>query len=129
MDRPSIHWPWFVPVFALYPVLHVAANNPGETETGTVLLVAVVVVAAAMLFFSYGIVCQWAEDLVKLPDSRDFALMNEDPGFQFYLSVAWALLLVLGVMLARRLPLNARRASITLNLFAAILLAMVAARW
>lgn len=154
MDRPSMRWPWFAPVFALYPVLHVAATNPGETEAGSVFFAAVTVVAAALLllallrpllgswyraglattwiailFFSYGVVCQWAEGLVKLPDALDFALLNDDPGFRLHLSIAWALLLVLGVALARRLPLVGRRASGALNLVAAILLAMVAARW
>jgi len=154
MDRVSIRWPWFAPGFALYPVLHVAANNPGETEAGSVILTAIAVVAAALLllvllrrllgsgyraglaatwvvilFFSYGLVCQWAEELVKLPGAFDFALLNEDQGIQLHLSIAWSLLLVLGVILARRLPQDGGRAVSTLNLVAAILLAMVAARF
>jgi hypothetical protein len=131
-----------------------AATNPGEIEMVAVIGASITVAIGTLvvlimlqlwlesgyraglattwvliLFFSFGIVCQWAENLFRLPDGLDFSLMETDSRFEIGLSVVWAILLVVGLILARRLPFNSRPTSVALNLFTAFLLAMVAVQW
>jgi len=148
-------WPWFAIAFALYPVLHVAAVNPGQVEPSSLLLAASAVAAAALaclgvlrallgswyraglatlwavlLFFSFGIVAAWLQRLTSVPDELDFALQDCcNPKFVLAQSVVWGLLLLLGFLLARRLPAAADRAVRGLNLVAGLLCAMVMAQW
>ena len=40
MYSSPMQWPWFAIAFALYPLLHIAAANPGQVEAPSLALVA-----------------------------------------------------------------------------------------
>lgn len=155
MRESPKHWPWFALAFALYPVLHIAAINPGQAERSSVAIAVVVMVLAALailllllawlgsgfraglattwiliLFFSFGTISVWLQGLVAVPDGLDFAMVEGDNSrIRVGQSAVWALLLLLGLLLARRLPAGSPRAVGTLNLVALILLGIVGVRW
>lgn len=41
-------WPWYVLVFAVYPLFYIAAANPGQVEASAVVTVAAVAALAAV---------------------------------------------------------------------------------
>ena len=41
-------WPWYVPVFGAYPLLYIAASNPGQVQAGEVATVVAVGLLAAV---------------------------------------------------------------------------------
>ena len=47
MYSSPMQWPWFAIAFALYPLLHIAAANPGQVEASSLALVAAATLAIA----------------------------------------------------------------------------------
>ena len=122
--------PAFVPLFAAYPVLFIAAANPGQVQladlagvAGVVVLVAIAAwallralvksresaaVAVGLLvcmFFVYGQFANWLDKFALGLGLGDFATPNVldlRPGLRMQIAVAWgAIALLLAVLVAR----------------------------
>ena len=145
-------WPWYAAVLAVYPMLHIAVNNPGQVEAADVLpvvaagiAVAFVLVAilrpvmgnwaaaglgaawVALLFYLYAPVNEWWMDWVRSgleQQAAESTWYRANP--QLVHSVAWALIALAGLA---RLRLSAQRisGSVTgaLNGVALLLVALV----
>lgn len=155
MYSAAMQWPWFAIAIALYPVLHVAAANPGQVESSSLALVAGTALAAALaclallrfaygswlraalgtawlvlLFFAYGPLNAWLGGLGGVPDEQTHATTNWSDGqLQAVHSAVWALLLVLGWMQLRRAPAAGVRLTGALNLASALLLVFALGQW
>ena len=146
-------WPWYVPVFGAYPLLYIAASNPGQVQAGEVATVVAVGLLAAvalvvlirplvgnwnaaglgaawvvLLFYMYGPVNEWWLDFLRESFEQRAAgqhWYNTKP--QLVHSVAWVLLAIGGVARIRRSdsPVNP---AVTggLNFVAVLLAAFVA---
>ncbi len=141
-------WPWYAPVFAAYPLLYIAAANPGQVEAPMVAMAAVAAVLAAaalvvllrfalgslaaaglgaawilLLFFVYGPVNEWWLDFVRAGLEQRSAgrnWYNSNP--QLVHSLPWLLLALAGIIGLRRLAARtAARLTGGLNLTAAVL--------
>ncbi len=146
--------PWFAIAFAWYPLLYIAAANPGQVEAAS--LAATLVAAAAtsaallvalrfvvgnwllaglgvtwflVLFFSYGPLNAWYAGQAGDPDAAILATTWIDEYLQLVHSAVWLLLLVLGWLLLRRLVRPTGRLPTALNLVSALLLGFVLAQW
>lgn len=155
MSRAFGRWPLFAVAFAMYPVLHVAAVNPGQAEAMSVVqaVAAAVAVTTAtifllrlwlstwyragiaatwlvILFFSFGLVGAWLEFQFQPAGELQFALRGCcSTRLHTAHSIVWTALLVLGLALARRLPMENYRGTAALNLIGILLLALVSAEW
>lgn len=145
-------WPWYAAVFAAYPLLYIAAANPGQVEAATVLLAAAGASACAaalvlllrwplgswgaaglgaawlaFLFFAYGPVNEWWLDFVTAGLEQRAAgtqWYNRSP--QLLHSIAWALAAAAGLWLLRRYGARApARLAAGLNFVAALLAGFV----
>lgn len=151
----SMQWPWFAIAFALYPLLHIAAANPGQVDTpALVLAVATTVIASAallaglrfllgdwvragvgtawfvLLFFAYGPINAWITGFGGVPDEQ---LVTENAWsggrLQVIHSLLWLLLLVFGWMLLRRIRTTAGQLPAALNLVSGVLLVLALFQW
>ena len=61
MYSSPMQWPWFAIAFALYPLLHIAAANPGQVEAPSLALVAgaTLVIAAVLLLLLRAALGSW----------------------------------------------------------------------
>jgi hypothetical protein len=151
----AMQWPWFAIAFALYPILHIAAANPGQVDAqALVLAVATTVVASAallaglrlllrdwirasfgtawfvLLFFAYGPINAWMTGLGGVPDEQMVAETAWSGGhLQVFHSLLWLLLLVFGWMLLRRMRTTAGQLPAALNLVSGLLLAFALFQW
>lgn len=145
-------WPWYAAVFAAYPLLYIAAVNPGQVEAPTVALAATVALACAaaavlllrwplgswaaagmgaawlaFLFFAYGPANEWWLDFVTAGVEQRAA------GARWYSrsphlvhSIAWALLGAAGLYALRRCVVRlSARLTAGLNVVAAMLAGLV----
>jgi len=144
--------PWYAPVFAAYPLLYIAAANPGQTEGATVALAVLAALACALaailllrwplgswpaaglgaawlaiLFYAYGPVNEWWLDFLTAGVEQHAAgarWYNRSP--QLVHSVAWALIGAAGLYLLRRHAVRAPlRLTAGLNFVAAVLAGFV----
>lgn len=155
MYSAPMQWPWFAIAFALYPVLHIAAANPGQVEVSSLALVACVTFVIAgllllllrmalgnwiraalgtswfvILFFVYGPLNAWLGGLGGVPDEQTHATTNWSDGqLQQVHSAVWVLLLLLGWVMLRRIKGNGGRLPGALNLASLLLLAFVLVQW
>jgi hypothetical protein len=149
MRDAMTRWPWYAPVFAAYPLLYIAASNPGQVEGLMVMAFAAAAVIAAvllvallrpilgswataglgaawvlLLFYAYGPVNEWWLDFVRVgieQRSTELSWYNANP--QLVHSVVWALLVLAGIdRLRRARPWTAAGLTSGLN-FMALLLA------
>jgi hypothetical protein len=145
-------WPWYAAVFAAYPLLYIAAANPGQVEAPTVALAAAAAAAAAgaamlllrwplgswgaaglgaawlaFLFFAYGPANEWWLDFVTAGVEQRAAgtqWYNRSP--QLVHSVVWALIAAAGLYeLRRRAARPPSRLTAGLNFVALLLAAFV----
>ena len=128
MQHFRTRWPWYVAMFAAYPLLYIAVTNPGQVTAMDVVPVVIAGVAAALalvlllrlfignwaavglaaawvvvLFYLYGPVNAWWLDWVRdaLEDrAAEPTWYNAHP--QLVQSVAWALIALAGVARIRR---------------------------
>jgi hypothetical protein len=150
-----MHWPWFAIAFALYPILHIAAANPGQVDAPALILAfATTVIASAallaglrfllgdwiraglgttwfiLLFFAYGPINAWMTGLGGVPDEQIVAETAWSGGrLQIIHSLLWLLLLVFGWILLRRMRTTAGRVPAALNLVSGLLLALALFQW
>ena len=151
--------PFFTVVLAIYPVLSIAASNPGQVAAGTIgttlltaglaasMLLALVrpffpswshgavgVAVLIFLFYSYGPV-HTALELILLDaltgTSRASRLMAAvAPHLHLIMSSVWTLFGCLGLWASRRVrPQHAQGAVHGLNLISLFLMALVALQW
>jgi hypothetical protein len=147
-------WPWFAIAFALYPLVYVAAANPGQVDAGS--LVPALAVAAAvsaillvllrrlfgdwlraglgvtwflLLFFSYGPVNAAFDGASADADEGVAVLGWAARNLQLVHSVMWLLLLALGWSWLRRLQRPLGRLPAALNLVSVLLLGLALAQW
>jgi hypothetical protein len=150
-----MQWPWFAIAFALYPLLHIAAANPGQVEAPSLALVAgaTVLIAVALLlllraalggwlraalgvtwfvllFFAYGPLNAWIGGLGGVPEETlDTTASWSDGKLQLVHSALWALLLLLGWAMLRRLKGDGGRLPGALNLASVLLLGFALVQW
>jgi len=147
-------WPWFAVAFALYPLLYIAAANPGQVDAGSLVpaLVAAAVSSAVLLtllrwllgtWLRAGLGVAWLLLLVfsygPINGRFDVAGSEADEGvadlswaaenLQLIHSVIWLLLLALGWSWLRRLPRVPERLAAALNLVSLLLLVVAGAQW
>ncbi|HEU0224245.1 MAG TPA: sulfatase-like hydrolase/transferase [Steroidobacteraceae bacterium] len=145
-------WPWYAAVFAAYPLLYIAAANPGQVETPTVALAAAAAAAMAasamvllrwllgswgaaglgvawlaFLFFAYGPVNEWWLDFVTAGvEQRAAGIQWYNRSPQLVHSIVWALIAAAGLYeLRRRAARLPSRLTAGLNLVAALLAVFV----
>ncbi|HEU4516697.1 MAG TPA: hypothetical protein VFR77_05285 [Steroidobacteraceae bacterium] len=146
--------PWFAIAIALYPLLHIAAANPGQVEARSLLIVVGVAAAAsigllillrrlygdwlraglgvawlALLFFSYGPVNAMLARPDADPDVQTLTLGWLDSHLHAVQSAIWLLLLALGWMLLRRFKPATGRLASALNFASCLLLALALVQW
>jgi hypothetical protein len=149
-----MQWPWFAIAFALYPILHIAASNPGQVEApALVLAVAATLVASSALlvalrpllgnwiraglgttwfvalFFAYGPLNAWMTGMGGEPDEQVMTTAWTGERLQVIHSLLWVLLLVFGWILLRRLRATPGRLPAALNLMSGLLLALALFHW
>ncbi len=150
-----MQWPWFALALALYPVLHIAAANPGQVEAPSLLLVAGATLAAALacltllrlayggwlraglgtawlvvLFFGYGPVNVWLAGQGGVADEQTLIATSWSDGrVQAVQSAVWLLLLAFGWLWLRRAPASGGRLPGALNLASALLLGFAVSQW
>ena len=155
MYSPPMQWPWFAIAFALYPLLHIAAANPGQVEAPSLALVAgaTLVIAAVLLlllraalgtwlraalgvtwfvllFFTYGPLNAWLGGLGGVPEETlDTTTGWSDGRLQLVHSAVWALLLLLGWVMLRRLQGDGGRLPGALNLASLLLFGFALVQW
>src|SRR6185295_11741858 len=145
-------WPWYVAMFAAYPLLYIAVTNPGQVTAMDVLPVVIAGVAAALalvmllrlfmgnwaavglaatwcvfLFYLYGPVNVWWFNWVRAGLEQravEPAWYNAHP--QLVHSIAWVLIALAGIARIRRVaPRISQAATGALNLVALLLAALV----
>ena len=146
--------PWFAIAFALYPLLFIAATNPGQVAGGTlvIVLIAAAIVSSMLLlalrfllgnglraglgvvwflvlFFSYGPLNAWYAGRGGNPDAELLATGWVDQHLQLVHSAVWLLLLAFGWLWLRRLDRPLGRLPAALNLVSALLLGFVLVQW
>jgi hypothetical protein len=148
-------WPWFVPVFAAYPPLHIASSNPGQAENlliasvvGVALLCALALLMALrlifrswavgglaaawiiVLFFAYGPINEWWVDFATARIAQRGARIAWFYGNpQAAQSLVWILLVVAGTTALRRTVAQApTRAIGGLNVMAVVLTVLLVFR-
>lgn len=153
MQNALMRFPWFALAFAAYPLLYIAAVNPGQVEAPIVVLTAAAALIVALvsvallrlplgswssaglgvawlilLFFAYGPANEWWLDVVTAGAEQRSAgqrWYNRSP--QVVHSIAWLALATVGLMLLRRHAGKApTRLTSGLNLAAAVLVGFVA---
>jgi len=155
MHSAAMQWPWFAIVFALYPILHIAASNPGQVDAASLTLAAAIALAASsallfglrtplgnwvraglgtawfiVLFFSYGPLNVWMSGMGGEPDEQLVTgAAWSGVRLQVIHSLLWILLLVFGWILLRRLRATNVRLPATLNLVSGLLLALALFQW
>ncbi len=155
MTSPALRWPWFALAFALYPVLHIAAANPGQVDASALVLAVVATLAAGsamllclrpllgnwlragfgvtwfvILFFAYGPLNAWIDGLGGDPDQQ---LVKDTPwngeSLQLIHSLLWLLLLGVGWHLLKLLRETSVRLPMAVNLMSGLLLAFALFQW
>ena len=150
-----MQWPWFAIAFALYPILHIAASNPGQVDAPSLALALVATLATSLallfalrlllggwiraglgttwfvvLFFAYGPLNAWMSGTGGEPDQQLVAATAwSGERLDVIHSVLWILLLVFGWLLLRRLRGTAGRLPPALNLVSGVLLAFALVQW
>lgn len=141
-------WPWYAPVFAAYPLLYIAATNPGQVEGLTVMAFAATAVIGGcllvvflrpilgswamaglgaawvlLLFYAYGPVNEWWLDYVRTGLEQRRAERNwYNANPQLAHSAIWTLLVLAGINRLRRArTLNAAGLTSGLNLMSILL--------
>ncbi len=146
--------PLFVPLLAAYPVLFLAAGNPGQVTLGTAAAVTAISVLAAVsayallrlmasssltagygvtllivMFFMYGQVSGWIDSLVislRLGDEATPNVLDLVPGARLWLAFVWGGMALAGAwLIARSKSLGGPGLAKGLN-FAAVTLLLVA---
>ena len=156
MHSALTRFPWFAPLLALYPLLYIAVTNPGQTESGSVAMIAVVAIATSfallailrgalstwsraglgvtwlcLLFYAYGPVNGWWLESVLAGIEQEAA----NPGWmagnpQLLQSALWLVLLPLGLVALRRLRDPAvNRVTGAANLMSFLLMGFLALQW
>lgn len=152
-DSPR-HRPWFAIALALYPLLYIAAANPGQVSA-TSLVPALAAAAAAslallallrrllgdwpraglgvawflLLFFSYGPINARFDGAGGEADEGLAAVNWAIENLQLVHSVVWLLLLALGWSWLRRLRDPPGRLTAALNLVSVLLLVVAGVQW
>ena len=152
-DSPS-RWPWYAIAFALYPLVYIAAANPGQVDAGSLFpVLAVAGIASALmlallrwlygdwpraglgvawfllLFFSYGPVNAAFDGGGGDADEGASVLSWAAENLQLIHSSIWLLLLVLGWSWLRRLRRPLGRLPAALNFVSVLLLGIALAQW
>lgn len=148
MREAMTRWPWYAPVFAAYPLLYIAAANPGQVEGFMVVAFAAVAVSVAvllvtllrpilgswstaglgaawvlLLFYAYGPINEWWLDFVRAGhEQRSAELTWYNANSQLVHSVVWVLLALAGIdRLRRARPWTAAGLTSGLNLVSLML--------
>jgi hypothetical protein len=155
MRDAMTRWPWYAPVFAAYPVLHIAAANPGQVDAPTLILAVFTTLVAslvllfglrpllgnwiraglgttwfALLFFAYGPLNAWMTGMGGEPDEQvATAATWSGERLQVLHSLLWVLLLVFGWILLRRMRAMPARLPAALNLVSGLMLALALFQW
>ena len=155
MYSAPMQWPWFAIAFALYPLLHIAAANPGQVEASSLAVVAgaTIVISGLLLlllravlgtwiraalgtawfvilFFAYGPLNAWLGGLGGVPEETLDTTTNWSDGkLQLIQSAVWVLLLLLGWLMLRRFKGSGGRLASALNLASVLLLAFAFLQW
>jgi len=150
-----MQWPWFAIAFALYPILHIAASNPGQVDAPALIpAVAATLVASSallfglrpllgnwiraglgttwfvVLFFAYGPLNAWMTGMGGEPDEQLVtATAWSGERLQVIHSLLWILLLVFGWILLRRMRAMPGRLPAALNFMSGLLLALALFQW
>ena len=156
MQSALTRFPWFAPLLALYPLLYIAVANPGQTEPGTVAIVAAVAMTGAfallcvlrlvlstwnqaglgvtwfsLLFYAYGPINGWwlAGIVAKIEqEAAKAGWMASNP--QLSQSVLWVILLLLGLIALRRISgPAASRVTGAANVMSFLLMGFLALQW
>lgn len=151
----AMHWPWFAIAFALYPILHIAAANPGQVDSLALILTVVTTLVASsallfglrlllgnwiraglgttwfvLLFFAYGPLNAWMTGMGGVPDEQLVtATAWSGERLQVVHTLLWVLLLVFGWILLRRMRAMPGRLPAALNLVSGLLLALALFQW
>src|SRR6185436_17824390 len=152
MNQLRTRWPWYVAMFAAYPLLYIAVTNPGQVTAMDVVPVVIAGVAAALalvlllrlsignwaavglaaawvvlLFYLYGPVNAWWIDWVRdalVDRAAEPTWYNAHP--QLVHSAAWVLIALAGIARIRRAaPRISPALTGTFNLVAVLLAALV----
>jgi hypothetical protein len=154
MPETTKRRPWFALALAPYPLLHIAAANPGQVDAGTLgLVLAVAVVTCGLLlvflrvalgnwltaglgvawfsilFFSYGPLNAALGQPDADPDGAQLAPSWIEEHLHLLQSAIWLLLLALGWIRLRRLGSRPNRLAATLNFVSVLLLGFVLFQW
>ncbi len=147
-------WPWYASLLAVYPLLYIAAANPGQVDRASFVLALASAVAASglllvglrallgnwsraglgvawflALFFSYGPLDAWYTGHRGDPDAALLTSSWTDDHLQLVHSIVWLLLLGLGWSWLRRLQRPSGRLSMALNLVSVLLLGVALLQW
>jgi len=153
MPESLRRWPWFAIGFALYPLLHIAATNPGQVTAGSLALACAIAAAVASLllvalrfvlgdwsraglgvawftalFFGYGPVNALFGGPAGDPDTEVLAPTWLDANLHLVHSALWFLLLALGWIWLRRLKQPPAQVAAALNVVAVVLLVFTGLR-
>lgn len=153
MPESLQRWPWFAIALALYPLVYIAAANPGQVDAGSLFpTLAVAAVASTLLlvllrrsygdwpraglgvawflllFFSYGSL-NTAFDGGGDADEGVAILSWATDNLQLAHCAIWVLLLALGWLWLRRLRRPLGRLTAALNLVSVLLLGFALAQW
>ncbi len=147
-------WPWFAIALAPYPLLFIAASNPGQVDAASLLPTLAAAVAASLallallrlllgdwlraglgvawfllLFFSYGPVNTRFDVAGSAADEGLAELHWAAENLQLVHSAIWLLLLMLGWSWLRRLRHPPGRLTAALNLMSVLLLVVAGVQW
>ena len=128
--------PPFVPILAAYPVLFLAAANPGQVSLGTTAVIVAASLFAALvaygllrpaassrlsagiattllvvMFFIYGQVSGWIDSFVialRLGDNETPNILDRAPQARFVIALAWGVLALAGALLIAKSKWAAR---------------------
>ncbi len=148
------HWPWYALLLSVYPLLYIAATNPGQVDGASFLLVLISAIAASVLllvglrallgnwfraglgvawflalFFSYGPLNAWYAGQRGDPDAELLTSSWTGDHLQLLHSIVWLLLLALGWSWLRRLRQQSGRLPMALNLVSILLLGVALLQW
>ena len=156
MQSALTRFPWFAPLLALYPLLYIAVANPGQTEPGSVAIVAIVAIAKAfallgilrfalstwnraglgvtwfsLLFYAYGPVNGWWLERMLAQMEQEAARPDWIAGNpQLLQSALWVILLLLGLTALRRFSDPAvNRVTGAANVMSFLLMGFLAVQW